>query len=396
MLTKKRKYLIAIALVLTLLLSTGMVAYATEYLEQDDNGKMWFETNVNANDEEGDSNYAFNIQGYVGEDLLQTTYNNNGYEVFLKEDGDDEATQVGTAANGVERIVGEIGFTNRLTFVNGGNYVKAEYIIRNTTSSDKTVSIATTSDTQIGNLDYAPMEITSSAIIMRDGDNAQFNIVCKDAYGVTDVDGMWIGYYDYQWSEMFSNEDPMTLTETDSGLAFSWTGINLPANGTKTFSVLFGVGAVNDAPDLGVGTLPTTVTPGQELTIYGEVSDTENTIDTKVYYILDDGEPVLLYSFDEEPGLFQKKVVLPTDANFTGEHILMFYAEDENGATSSTQKRTFTVETQSAAAVDEVASEMSPVTGDESQLGLWILMLLAVAGIVYTTWATLRVIKNTK
>lgn len=380
MLITKRRYFVSIALVLMLVFSTGAAAYATDYPSQDDNGKMWFDTDISDLGEEDDYLYAFNIQGYVGEDLLCTTYDNWGYEVFLQEEGDEEATQVGTGPNGVERVVGEIGFTNRLTFVNGGNYVKVEYIIRNTTSSAKTVSIATTSDTQIGEQDDAPMEVTDSAIIMRDGDTAQFNIICRDAYGVTDVDGMWIGYYDYQWEEMFTDEGPCTLEYTDSGLAFSWIGIDLPANGTKTFSVLFGVGAANDAPVLTLNPISTNVTPGQELIISGKVTDTENSIDTKIYYVLDDGEPTLLYNFDEEPGTFIKKLVLPSDADFTGEHTIMFYAVDDNGALSTAVKKTISLDGEADVTLDD-----TPETGDNTPMGLWILAMLSLGGILLTS-----------
>jgi hypothetical protein len=362
-----RKYF-SILFILTLVLATGAPALASGYPDQDDNEKMWFETNYEESDDEGA--FDFNIQGYVEGDLTQTTYDNYGYKVYLK-DGEGEATNVGTGPNGVERTIGELGFTNRLTFVNGGLYVKVEYIVRNTTATPKTISIATTSDTQIGEEDDAPIEIIDEAsIVMSDGDVAQFNIICRNAYGVTDVDTMWIGDYEGQIAYMFDN-GPTTLEDgTDSGLAFSWKDETLPANGTKTFSVLFGVGGINVAPVLTLGDLPATVTPGQVLTITGTVSDEENTTGTKVYYVLDNGEPVLFFTFEGAPGQFSKVLTLPTGDSFLGEHIIMFYAEDTGGALSRARNDELTA--------NEAALDDSADTRDRSYMGF--ALMAAVIG----------------
>jgi hypothetical protein len=89
MYSKKRRYLVAVTLVLMLVFSTGSVASATSYPQQDGNGKMWFDTDIS---DEGGYGYAFNIQGYFAESLYMTTFDNWGYEVFLKEQDDEEAT----------------------------------------------------------------------------------------------------------------------------------------------------------------------------------------------------------------------------------------------------------------------------------------------------------------
>jgi hypothetical protein len=363
-----RKYF-SILFIITLVLATGAPAFASGYPDQDDNEKMWFQTNNDEDEDEDEGVLAFNIQGYVGGTLTQTTYDNLGYLVYLK-DGEGEATSVGTGPNGVERIIGELGFTNRLTFVNGGLYVKVEYIVRNTTSTPKSISIATTSDTEIGDEDDAPMAIIDeSTINMRDGDVAQFNVICRNAYGVTDVDTMWIGYYSEQKDKMFDN-GPTTLEGTDSGLAFSWKDEPLPANGTKTFSVLYGVGSANDAPVLTLGDIPATVTPGQVLTISATVTDEENTTGTKVYYVLDNGEPVLFYTFEGAPGQFSKVLSLPTGDSFLGEHIIMFYAEDTGGALSRARNDELTA--------NEAALDDSADTGDRSYMGF--ALMAAVIG----------------
>jgi hypothetical protein len=246
--------------------------------------------------------------------------------------------------------------------------------------------MATTSDTQIGDQDDAPMQITDTSITMTDGE-AQFNIICRDAYGVTNVDSMWIGYYDYQWEEMFTDEGPCTLEDTDSGLAFSWIGINLPANGTKTFSVLFGMGAKNDAPVLNLDAIPTYVDLGQILYISGEVTDAENQDNTRLYYVLDDGEPVLFYTFENEPGAFEETLTLPSDEDFNGEHTIMFYAVDDGGALSGAKGQTFTVgsdtEEDDDVAVEE--KDITPETGDNAPMGLWILAMLSLGGILLTS-----------
>jgi hypothetical protein len=378
---KKKSFfrLFSAGLIVVLMISISVPAFAATYPDQDDNGKMWYQTNLDFGDE---YTYAYDIQGYVEGNLFSTTYENDGYSVFLQ-DGDDQAIDTGTGANGNERIFGDLGLTTRLTFVNDGNYVKVEYVVRNTTALEKTFSLATTSDTQIGDADIAPIEILNdSSIVMRDGDSAQFNIICRDAIGVTDVDSIWIGYYDEQYANMF-NDGPEYYDEDDSGMAFSWKDRTLSANGSKTFSVLYSVGAVNSAPTLSLLPAASEVAIGQTMTIQGSVSDLENSSGTKVYYVLDGGAPTPLFTFASAPGSFSGSIVLPSSQDFIGEHIILFYAEDALGALSPTASASLKA---IAAPVNEtppVAEQtQTPDTGDTNMLPVFFLMLLGGMGTI--------------
>lgn len=331
--SKHRWLPIVAALLITLGCFPLTASADTEALpNQGDNGKMWYQTDIGS---------AFNIKGYVGSSLYLTTYGDYGYTTVLNDGGTYH--YINAVQNGVEAVYGNFGVKMKLEFVSSGYYVKVQYLVRNLTDQQQTFSLGTCSDTYIGSNDYAPLEIIdNSTLVMRDGSTAQFNIVGRNAYGVTDVSTFWIGHYSGQIANLFNN-GPTSLSGTDSGLAYSWKDIVIAPGETKTMSVLFGVGPVNYAPIVALGTVPTEIKLSEDLSLGGTVTDLENSTGTKLYYVLDEGQPVLFHTFADVPGAFSYTLDLPSTQSFLGAHKVTVFAEDSDGAISQSIVKDFSV-----------------------------------------------------
>ncbi|WP_242941677.1 InlB B-repeat-containing protein [Parasporobacterium paucivorans] len=318
---------------------------------------------------------AYNVEGFVSEQWLQTEYS----EVY-----DTRLVVGGTGGiggtnydlyemeNGIEKSLPEssIGITQNLSLVNGGRYVKLQYVVRNTSELPQIISLGSYADVMIGDDDYASITAfgDGSGFYMT-GDSpvdAQFNFIGKNAYGVTDVDTFWFGYYGDRLTNLFNQTSATSLTDTDSGFAFSWKDRTIPAGASQSFSILIGVGNVNSAPTIKVTTPLETfgnAVKGGTYSFSGTVSDTENTPGTNVYYAIDSNEPVLAYTFSGTPGEFNASILLPADISL-GQHTVNFYAQDSDGAISSVVARTILVVEQYTVTFESNGgSAFAPLTG---------------------------------
>ncbi|MDO5557518.1 MAG: LPXTG cell wall anchor domain-containing protein [Clostridia bacterium] len=294
---------------------------------------------------------AFDIKGYANDVLKSTTFRDRGYNVELKV-GDQQITDFYNMEPNEEKFGNissgeytDIGLKIKPSFVNNGNYIKIEYIVRNTTEENKTVSIATHSDCKIGGEDRAPLQYDNGTIIMSDG-TSQFNIVTANAYGVVDTSTVWLGSYTSRYANMFENSTA-SVSGMDSGLAFSWKDRVIPANSSKTFSVLFGVGLANKAPILTVSSATEKIRRGIEGEVYnivGTVTDYENSEGAKVYYSLDKGDPVECYTFTGAPGAFNINVSLNLTELSIGNHKMEFFVQDTDGAISQSVTKDLQIE----------------------------------------------------
>lgn len=330
---KRNKRLISL-LLNTLVISTLLfpkTAFATE-----DNGKMWFSE---------DAYCTFNIKGYYNGSLYKTTFSDKGYSTTLKVGSDSKTLKF--SGNPSTITYKDINITQYLSFVSGGNYVKIQYTLKNTSNSSQTISLACDSDVQIGSNDCAP-------IYMLDGkrgfrmvnDDAQFMFIGRDSYGVTNVDTIWFGKYSQRQSNRFNSTSSTSLTGTDSGMAFSWVNRTIQSGETQTYSVLIGIGALNNPPTLNfTSSLKSSYTEGEVVPITGSVNDTDSGDTVSIKYAIDDGTE---YSV---PGSF---VPNGTSKNFSssftipnnlaeGTHNLKIWAVDDKGNMSNPKSVNFTV-----------------------------------------------------
>mgnify|MGYP000900645027 CR=1 FL=1 len=299
--------------------------YAATY----DNGKMWYST---------DAYYTFNVKGYYNGSLLKTTYSDRGYETYLKI-GSNEYSLEKFSDNGASQTINGIQITLNLSTVSGGNYVKIQYTVTNTNSSTKTISLATGADIMIGGNDRAPIEnLPGNKGIRMSGDGAQFMFIGRNSYGVTDVDTYWFGYY-YDWkSNKYNQSYTYQGSSTDSGMAWSWKNRSIAPGETQKYSVLIGIGELNNAPTINItSSVKDTYYRGEVVNIQGTVNDVDYGDVVRVKYAVDDG---IEYEIDQS--FTPNGTETPFDLNFSiptnlsvGNHVLKIWAVDDKGNMSS-------------------------------------------------------------
>lgn len=317
--------------------------------ETDSSAYMKYITNINTDAASDSGSSAYDIRGCVdGSHWLSTTYDDGGFGTFLK---------VGTnlqgltnISNGVEKSIDSLNLavTQNLSFVRGGKFVKVQYIVRNTSNQEQTVSLCSGADVQIGNNDDAPVTAFADGTgFYMTGDNAQFNFIGKGAPEVTDVDAFWFGDF-----EEFNNHNAL-FTQTnaasyngDSGMCYSWNNRTIPAGGSQTFSVLIGIGAPNALPVLTVSTPSSNFSDsyvGGSVSFGGTVTDSENSTGTELYYKIDDRTPVKAYTFAGTPGTFTANIAIPSDLS-VGTHTIKLYAQDLDGGISTLITKTIKIQ----------------------------------------------------
>ena len=138
-------------------------------------------------------------------------------------------------------------------------------------------------------------KLTSVSTNDRDnnGDYAQLYFYGKGVKGVTDIDTYWFGRYNDRSVNVFNNCSITTLTDTDSGAAWSWTNEYIGAGETKTYSVIIGIGGADLENFILSGGIDyeneviTGLNPNKDYEI--TVKDEEGNPTTPVYELTSDG-----------------------------------------------------------------------------------------------------------
>lgn len=163
---------------------------------------------------------------------IQTTYSDQGYQTHLTvgNNSADMDTTNSSTLNGVrftrEVYTDEIG---RIVF---------RYTAKNTTSSTKTIGIATHADIKIGSNDSAPITPTSTGFSMTDGQKATFEVYTSGAGIITSADGVWFGQYNERTNYHTYTGKSSRLSGVDSGMNINWHGRSLAPGETKTFNFI--------------------------------------------------------------------------------------------------------------------------------------------------------------
>lgn len=101
-----------------------------------------------------------------------------------------------------------------------------------TNSSGKSVKLGASIDTLVGTIDESTnakndsvtVENTDNGFIMK-GNDYNFTVILKNAYGVDDVDRVWYGAYDssaFKHMSVFDDKTSSLSKRTDSAASFSW------------------------------------------------------------------------------------------------------------------------------------------------------------------------------
>ena len=207
---------------------------------------------------------SFDIIGKFGENYVQTTYGWKGFETYLLVD--NLQIPVSASKGGMDIYTTGINVAIQLKTVNEGKAVQISYIIKNTSDKAVVYGLASGTDIQIGNDDYAPISVFEDGAGLKmvssksydaneAGEYPQFNFFGKDRKGVVNVDGFWYGNYGSREINYFSNTNGKPY-EGDSGITWHWNNRTLAAGATETLSVLIGISAEGEEGLVGGGSMP--------------------------------------------------------------------------------------------------------------------------------------------
>ena len=194
----------------------------------------------------------FDVSGIVGSDTIKSSF--SGYSTALK--GEDYLSFDDERKATTENL--EISLRAKIIQIEGISYVRMIYYVTNT-SVDKRVefSFGTYADTCVGSDDSALVKRKDDGVLMLGRDTFSMDQDYLYAFSVRDddesdvpVDRWWFGRHGEEYNKVFpTDKDEELLDEisgVDSAMAFSWMDQELDAGETLKYSVLFGIGTVED------------------------------------------------------------------------------------------------------------------------------------------------------
>ena len=194
----------------------------------------------------------YDVSGIVGSDTIKSSF--SGYSIALK--GEDYLSFDDERKATTENL--EISLRAKIIQIEGISYVRMIYYVTNT-SVDKSVefSFGTYADTCVGRDDSALVKRKDDGVLMLGRDTFSMDQDYLYAFSVRDddesdvpVDRWWFGRHGEEYNKVFpTDKDEELLDEisgVDSAMAFSWLDQELDAGETLKYSVLFGIGTVED------------------------------------------------------------------------------------------------------------------------------------------------------
>ena len=194
----------------------------------------------------------YDVSGIVGSDTIKSSF--SGYSTALK--GEDYLSFDDERKATAENL--EISLRAKIIQIEGISYVRMIYYVTNT-SVDKSVefSFGTYADTCVGSDDSALVKRKDDGVLMLGRDTFSMDQDYLYAFSVRDddesdvpVDRWWFGRHGEEYNKVFpTDKDEELLDEisgVDSAMAFSWLDQELDAGETLKYSVLFGIGTVED------------------------------------------------------------------------------------------------------------------------------------------------------
>lgn len=304
----------------------------------DSNGIMAYRYNNDAYDD-----YTFDIYGKFGGEWKQTTYDSSGYYTYIKiADSSKFVQAVSSVDNGYTISDTGLNVGIDFAFTNSGKTLQICYTVANTSNETVTFSLGTGSDVQIGADDAAGISLfdnhggfkmvsAKSSDQSSNGEYAQFNFFGRGYEGVTAVDNFWYGPYssddNFYWggnkeSAVFYTDDQRVPYERmDSACSWNWIDETIEAEGSKTYSVLIGIGGAeseNAAQSSGISSsngeisleLTSPVSGPDAFKVYVDGTDAENALTNGTDYTIENptsNNPVI--KFTDTAGLTCKSVI---------------------------------------------------------------------------------------
>lgn len=310
---------VCLAIILTLL---SYVTFSYAVITDADNGKMKYYKQWG----------YYDIQGYVNGKLQSTTFSDNGYYAKLKVDNNEEEDLYDSSYS--KKEINGVKWDVECSFINNGKYVKTTYILTNTESTAKKISLGVYADVQIAGNDRATIERFDNSKGLRLYDtetNIQFSFYGKSVAGTTNIDNLWIGNYPEHRENYFNNNTTQKIEGKDSAFTFSWINRTLAPGVTNRYSTIIGMGEVSNAPVIELDANQGNCFSQDNVIIKGTMSDADKNSKVSLNYIIDDGEEKKL----EEQAIVNNKVDFALNLNSlklsVGKHKIKLWALDESG-----------------------------------------------------------------
>ena len=170
----------------------------------------------------------FNV---LGSGSIQTTYSGNGYATRYKIDDTEYEL------NALSATQGDITITRNTSTVNDYGRVVTTYTIKNNGTSAHTICVGVNADIYVYSNDSAPIYKSDYGVYAKS--TYTFAYYLKNTSGVNNVDTIWFGRYSERVSNQWKNTSSSSLSNTDSGLSFSW--LNRVVQPGQTITLTWGM-----------------------------------------------------------------------------------------------------------------------------------------------------------
>jgi hypothetical protein len=281
----------------------------------------------------GDCSFNFNLY-LEGLGIIRTTFDNNGYRTSVR-----VGSYSDTLTNMQSKNCSGVVVSTHLTQLSV-NAVLIAFKFVNHNSDSQIVDLAVWSDAYLYNTDSPPFETVAGRGFVTWSDPYRLTIVCLDYPLVSSVTTYWFGSQSQGKDMCWSQTSESSVYDTDSAMAFSWQGISLSPNESKTVSVIMKSDVFDsNSPIL---TIPAEAIPDicvltQMLHINGSVLKTGSSVLMTIILVInsDCSQIYTLESELENESFFGVNISLEVYGLSLGTCELTFYAVDNSGCVSS-------------------------------------------------------------
>ena len=291
--------------------------------------------------EVSDQDYRYDILGYVANGWKSTTFSNGGYATFLQVDN-YKPVQLKFDNTIEHQIQNDIN----CTFVNNGNFVKIEYVLKNKGNKAATITLGTQADVQISADDLATltrMDNNMGVNLIDDRNNIQFKFYGKGVENVTDIDNLWIGTYPEHEEHFFANNNISKIENIDSAFTFSWKNRVIQPNETQRYSILIGIGEMSSVPKLQLNQTNKYYFNPNNVIVSGSVEDSDQNSKVVLHYKVDDGAEKTSSTYILDNNKLDFNIDLSSESLSEGTHNIRVWAVDNQGNISNFTEKEFTL-----------------------------------------------------
>lgn len=201
---------------------------------------MWYRYNQEGN---------IDIRGYAGGKLVQTTFNDVGYNMVMSANGAQQALRFSKNGTAVTHSSG-LTVTPNVSVKNGA-YAIVTLTVRNKTNSTQTYSLNINADIDIDDDDEAVLQKNGTGVTMTSANNIVYYLACKNVKGIENVDTIWVGSLDEKEQHYFDDNGSGSVSGLDSAFNCAWVNRTLAPGEVASYSYEVGIGTGDeiDAPE---------------------------------------------------------------------------------------------------------------------------------------------------